>query len=267
MGEKDIRRPTAVDAARRLIVLKHVAAYAVAAPPRRKLADLTVRWTADESDSFRMRAERLRHHFWAALRDAGLWTYMSPAEQAYAQTTIVTMTSQAQIDATWRIEAIQMLMWSQRMLSEIPPYDTMACRDIIKEIPSGDALSFIEAAELRDDGQIDRQRDVAELWVWRSRTRQLIEQGAPFQVDDKAAAAGFRSYEDVVRFSAHNAALRGAIPLCIGDDFPARGKAYRDLDDQEWSEVRSIALQRYHVLNWLCGRAPGNKWEATPLDT
>ena len=58
-----------------------------------------------------------------------------------------------------------------------------------------------------------------------------------------------------------------SLPEMIDNDFPAMGKAYRELDGREWSEVRSITMERHYALNWLCGLAPNNQWDATPTDT
>ena len=41
----------------------------------------------------------------------------------------------------------------------------------------------------------------------------------------------------------------------------------RDLTEEEWREVTSIAAERHFALNWLCGYAPGNRWDATPTET
>ena len=43
--------------------------------------------------------------------------------------------------------------------------------------------------------------------------------------------------------------------------------SYRDLTDEEWSSIRSIAFERHFALNWLCGYAPDNRWDETPTDT
>jgi hypothetical protein len=114
---------------------------------------------------------------------------------------------------------------------------------------------------------IDQARDVAESWHWRSRTRELIERGDAFPDNPKMKAIGFRSYDDVVRFSARNHAQEGRLSHCVEEDYPAKGKAYRDLTQSEWSEVRSITVERHYTLNWLCGYAPENKWDETPINT
>lgn len=153
------------------------------------------------------------------------------------------------------------------LVPRLPTWDTMANHDLLKTIPPPDVAGFIASARLREQSEIDRARDVAELWHWRSRTRQLSEEGRLWPADEKLHAAGFRSFDDVVRFTARSAAKEGTIPAPIDEDFPAKGKAYRDLSEQEWSEVRSIALERHFALNWLCGHAPANRWDETPTDT
>jgi hypothetical protein len=75
-----------------------------------------------------------------------------------------------------------------------------------------------------------------------------------------------RSYDDIVRFTAKKLDEEGRM-RAIDEDFPAKGKASRELSDDEWSEVRSITMERHIALNWLCGYAPNNEWDETPTDT
>jgi imidazolonepropionase-like amidohydrolase len=51
----------------------------------------------------------------------------------------------------------------------------------------------------------------------------------------------------------------------IGGDFPAFGKAYGSLSEEEWSATHQIALSRLRALNWLCGF--GADWDTVPLET
>lgn len=32
-------------------------------------------------------------------------------------------------------------------------------------------------------------------------------------------------------------------------------------------DATSIIMERHFALNWLCGMAPGNRWDETPTDT
>jgi hypothetical protein len=259
--------PTAQDAARRLVILKHVLATALAAPPQKMLQKMRAGWSAEDRDKFERQAEAQRDQFWRGLHDAGLWQHLSPREQALAQSTMNNMTEQQQVEASWRMEAAQTLMWALNMIRELPPYDKMADHELLKQIPSRGVAAFIQPACLREQAELERARDTAEFWHWRSRTRELIERGDPFPDDASMRDAGFHSYDDIVRFSARNAAQKRTIPPCIEDDFPAQGKAYRDLTDGEWSQVRSITVERHFTLNWLCGYAPANNWDETPTDT
>jgi len=260
-------RPTAEDAARRLIILKHIVASALAAPPRDKLQQMTARFGDEERAKLQQQAEAQRDKFWSSLRESGWWSHFSPSEQAHAQSTMVTMTERQQIDAYWRKESAVALMWALGLLPELPAYDTVATAEILKQIPSRDGAAFVKSARLREQAELERARGTAELWHWRSRTRQLIERGDAFPADAKMHASGFRSYDDIVRFTARKAAQEGTIPPCIAEDFPASGKAYRDLTDEEWSQTQSITTERHYALNWLCGCAPDNKWDETPTGT
>ena len=260
-------RPSAEDVARRLVVLKYVVVYALTAPPRDMLRTLFQQWSANDRKEFDTAAEARREEFWQPLHQAALWKYVSASERELAKTTIVTMTSQQHVNASWRMESAQVLMWALGLVPHLPPYDTLANHDLLKKIPSGDIPSFVSAARLRNESEVDRARDDAELWHWRSRTRQLIEDGREFPADEQSRAAGFSSYDDIVRFTARELSEEGRIPASIEDDFPAYAKAYRKLSAQEWPEVRSVTMERHLALNWLCGYAPGNEWDETPTDT
>jgi hypothetical protein len=139
-------------------------------------------------------------------------------------------------------------------------------QSILKTIPS-DFPAFIASARLRDQAEIDDARDLAELWHWRSRTRQLIEEGQAFPTEERMKAAGFHSFDDIVRLTARKSSENGRLPACIEEDFPAKGLAYRKLSPQDWSEVRSITIERHFALNWLCGYARANEWDETPTST
>jgi hypothetical protein len=165
------------------------------------------------------------------------------------------------------MESAQVLLWALGMVPHLPPYDTQANHDLLKQIPAGDIPGFISSARLRKDSEIDRARDDAELWHWRSRTRQLTEDGEEFPANEQSRAAGFNTYDDIVRFTARKLADEGRIRACIEDDFPAYAKAYRNLSEDEWSEVRSVTMERHFALNWLCGYAPENEWDETPTGT
>ena len=266
-GTKRNSKPNAKDVARRLIVLRYVVIRALISPPRDMVDEWFDHWSEDDREEFIRDAELERKKFWRGLRNAGLWRYVSPVERSWASRTIVNMEPQEQYDASWRIESAEPLMWALGLIEELPPYDTMADHDLLDLIPSKSVADFIDSARLRARSEIDRARDVAELWHWRSRTRELIEEGEAWPDDEKLKAIGLCSYDDIVRFSTAMAARNGAIPACVEDDLPAFGKAYRDLTESEWRKVACITVERHLALNWLCGYAPGARWDETPTDT
>ena len=236
-------------------------------PPREMLRTLLKQWSPEDRRKFTAEAEDRREEFWQPLRDAGLWDCVSPRERELATTTIATMTAQQQVNASWRIEALQVLMWALGFTAHLPPYDTQASHDLLKEIPLGEMSRLLSYAQLRGQSEIEQARSLAELWHWRSRTRQLIEECAEFPADEEAGTAGFGSFDDIVRFTACRLSEEGRIPPCIDQDFPARAKAYREMSAQEWSNVRSVTVERHFALNWLCGYAPANEWDETTTDT
>ena len=55
------------------------------------------------------------------------------------------------------------------------------------------------------------------------------------------------------------------LPAPMRGDFPAYGKVYRHLSQDQLVEAQTIAAERQHALNWLCGLGEG--WDDVPLDT
>jgi hypothetical protein len=157
-------------------------------------------------------------------------------------------------------------MWALGLLPELPPYDVLADHDILNEISCHDVQTFVGSARLRPTEEIDLQRFVAQLWHWRSKAHYVQEFSNELPAAERLSPAGLDTLGKTIRFTALKAAEEDIIPPCIEEDFPAFGKAYRELGAHEWSEVRSITMQRHFTLNWLCGFAPGNRWDETPMD-
>lgn len=238
--------PDARAVARRAIALRHLAGFALS--------------TID--DARRDRDQRLA--------ELGAWQrcftrreraiYRSPADE---------LTERDRIDASWRTEAVHVLAWALRAEPALLAYDRQARLRNYRNFATGDLETFVKRARLRPQRELEAARDLAEFWHWRSRTRQLQEGSNHYEPDARDLARGVRSYDDIARLAVANALRRGELrPSQVkAGDFKARNKAYRDLSDDEWSEVRSITRERHFALNWLCGYAPRNQWESTPTDT
>jgi hypothetical protein len=260
MGKK---RPTAEQAAKRLLILKHLGIYAQAVPHGQRLNSLPDLKPEAKGDLHSI----FGGMFSAKLREENLWDDVSPKEKELLELHVKDITQQQLVNALWRLEDIQMLMWALGLIPSLPLYDVQADGELLKQIPSVTAAEFITSAKLREEKEIDRAREVAEMWHWRSRTRQCQEEGRPCPVTDWMRTAGLSSYEEIIRKTAVWAAKDGKLPKCIDEDFPVNGKAYRDLTLDEWSMVRSITMERHFALNWLCGYAPDNQWDNTPTET
>ncbi len=260
------RRPSAEQVAKRLIVLKYVVGYAITTPPRDMLKQWLENWSESEQTKFAHDAEVRRDEYWGHLRALGLWGALSPQEREFASTTMLTMTHQQHLNGMWRIEAVQVLMWAIGLVTSLPPYDTRANHDLLKMIPSEAIERFVNSARLLPSVEIDQARDLAELWHWRGRTRQLIEEGHTLDPNPKMRAAGLETFDDIVRLTARRCKEEGWFEV-IDDDFAAHGKPYRNLPAEQWVEIRSITMERHFALNWLCGYAPNNQWDKTPTDT
>ena len=160
-------------------------------------------------------------------------------------------------NAIWRNEAVVALAWSISIVPEMPPYDTQL--DAVTLIRIMRSQGALDQASLRAAADLELARSTAERWHWRSRTTQIQKQPKPPQLP-----AGL-TLDDIVRQSAQLAFDESAIPPPIDGDYPAFGKAYRDLDELEYSTITSITMERHFALNWVCGYS--DDWDKTPTDT
>jgi hypothetical protein len=261
-----VDRPSPTQIADRLVALKVSIVYALGAPPREVVASMRARASKDERERIDEKADEARDAFWTPIYDTPVFDALTATERAISEATLVTLTEQHQIDASWWIEGAAMLAYAAHIIDELPPFDTQVSPELLQFIPNPAELTkFRGQIKLRPEVEIDRARAAAELWHWRSRTRELQQGG--FNLPDDLKKPGLQTLDDVIRLTAAHAMNEGTIARVIDHDFPAREKAYRALTDEEWSEVRSIAVERHRALNWLAGRAPGHRWEDTTVET
>jgi hypothetical protein len=160
---------------------------------------------------------------------------------------------QSVVDATWRGEALAVLLWALGLFDELPPWD-----EPVDHLQLARGLD-LEHAELRDDDELAQALDAARLWHWRARTTvlesdpgvDLPERWESF--DQLIAATAMKGYED------------GLLPQPRRGDFPAFGKSYRHLDQRQHGLATSIAAERHVALAWLNGLS--EDWDSTPTDT
>jgi hypothetical protein len=155
------------------------------------------------------------------------------------------------VDAVWRSEALGTLLWALQ-LAELPPYDRPFEHDEVLEAP-------LDEGELRDAEEIELERESARLWHWRARTSELQAAG------DIELPARYATFDQLIAATAMRGFEDGILPAPMRGDFRAYGKVYRHLSPEQHAEAHSIAAERHHALNWLCGY--GDRWDDVPLDT
>ena len=157
----------------------------------------------------------------------------------------------AVVDAVWRGEALGTLLWSLQ-LAELPAYDQPF-------VPAETAATELDDASLRDGEEIELECESARLWHWRARTTGLQATG------DVELPARYASFDQLIAATAMRGYEQGLLPPPMRGDFRAYGKVYRHLSPEQHAEALSIALERHHALNWVCGA--GSSWDDVPLDT
>src|SRR5512133_3292618 len=74
------------------------------------------------------------------------------------------------IDAVWQGEALGTLLWALQLV-ELPPYDKPFDSEEVAGAP-------VQNASIRDEEEIDLERQSARLWHWRARTSALQAAGS-----------------------------------------------------------------------------------------
>jgi hypothetical protein len=157
----------------------------------------------------------------------------------------------AVVDAVWHGEALGTLLWALQ-LAELPAYD--AAFDAAEV-----AAAELDGAKLRDGDEIELECETARLWHWRARTSELQAAGG-VELPERYA-----SFDQLIAATAMRGYEGGLLPAPLRGDFGSYGKVYRHLPPEQQAEAHSIAVERHHALNWLCGL--GNGWDDVPLDT
>lgn len=256
--------PDASAVAIRSLILRAVVSYGNQTPAPEAIADERIWWTDNEWSSFVKESRREQDAIWNQL--GKYKKQLSPSEKVLSLTTVETITHQQLANATWRAESLGVVLWALNFVDRILPYDQSTGPDFIGKFWQAENEDFVSSSPLRSREEIGHARDIAESWHWRSRTRQIVEDGTPFPDDPSFREAGFFSFDDIVRKTANFHADEGMF-IAISEDYPVYGKAYRDMSEDEWSTIRSITMERHFALNWLCGYAPNHAWDETPTDT
>lgn len=119
------------------------------------------------------------------LKDEALWDELSPTELAYVVTK--ENTEKDTINASWKSEALIVLLWTLRKVEKLPPpneqCDTSIFQELIPPFADMSVAQFIAAAEYRSEKVL---RDMAEELMrfhWQARDAQIHTKPPPSNVD------------------------------------------------------------------------------------
>jgi hypothetical protein len=158
-----------------------------------------------------------------------LWDAVSPVESSFLLSEAPTQ--QQRIDATWRAEALFPLLWSLRLIPELPSPQQLCDLQLIQSVlpPLFDQVGeFISHAQLRSESEIHAANEEIYQIHWRVRDARLRGQPTP---------AGKLA--------------RMPVPSC---EPPV--EAYHS----------GVVQERHHALNWLIGYC-GQDWDDISTDT
>ena len=223
----------------------------------------------------RWKFQNERRWFRWTLRAWRLSSALAKSEREFVRLGLSQSARDAANEVFWQIESIACLAWALRMLPKLPPPDQPAALDFDEDSPWSSPGDFISQASLRSRIQLDSARENVKRWHWRARQHLLERRGQlqwpPPNSTPQALAdlerLGIVSLDTFNRFTVRTLRDKDLLEETIDDDFPARGKAYRELTEEEGNELEQIAHHRHKALNWLCGLAPANNWDATPVET
>lgn len=194
---------------------------------------------------------------WA--QQENIFPYLTAEENRLLDMPLAQWSERDIINTSWRVESLGILLWALNIIEDIPHYDTQFEPDTVMQPLEilKPTIDLVWRAELRDSEEIWAVRDLAEIWHWRSRTTEVQRMGVQ-------APAGI-SFAQIIQMAAEKAHADGGIPRPINGDFPVFGKAYAEINEDQYSLTTSIAYERHFVMNWLCRFS--DDWDNTPTDT
>lgn len=240
------RGPLAYDVAVRALVLYAVVKIAMAVAHRRSMSD---------SDFSSMRDDYLRlvlpYVPAFGIEDGCFLIEDDPARQ-----------EQQWPAALGRMEHFQVMAWALGCVDDLPAYDKLADTTLL-DVPALSQPAHFPFAVLRSTSEIEHAGKVAELWYWRAQVHRAVRDGTPIPPSEELEKRGIRTYADHARWLAETGAETGILPPAIDGDFPAFGKPYRDLTEDERGLIYEVTYQRHYSFTWLRGLSPMNDWDHT----
>ncbi len=209
----------------------------------------------EQDDAESPETERFDLNHWLAEEKLTSWS--EPDELTVLQTPVGKLAEDDAMDATWSIEAAAALAWALEKIPQLPPFDEATdAASVIDTIPApwSRTTEFRNSARLRDELEIARVREQAELWADRADTywwqQEEGDSAVSGQGDEQLSSSDMRA---AIAETAAEAYAAGLIATPQDDDFPTRLGPFGTLSPAAVEELELIATQRLRALNWLCG--------------
>jgi hypothetical protein len=182
---------------------------------------------------------------------------ISSEETKLFDSTLGNWSDQEAINVDWRGECIGVLGWALGLEPNILPYDQKFHVDPKKYMDALLGLIKNNNAGLKSNAEIDKEREIAQMWNWRCRTTRLQKEGhmLPEGV----------TFDQIISFSASAYYKDGLLAPPLSNDFQIFNKAFGEMTEGEYHHATSIASERHYALNWLCGYA--ENWDEVPTET
>jgi Domain of unknown function (DUF4272) len=201
----------------------------------RQLGQELLDWARDQKvDRFLSREEHKLHK-----KKLGAWSYEDIGERF------------------WRIESLKAVLWCIQVFEAMPTYaEVGAVNDTYTRLPVGrDVTPFLAVAKLRDEEEVEKERQFAQFLNWRCRTEM-------FRLQDMKPPGG-DSYGKVVA-RALPAIEENGFPIGHdGVDILVNGVRFIDLGEEK-GHMMSICYERHLALEWVLGE---DDWDEARADT
>ncbi len=215
-------------------------------------AELRIRtlsqYTSDRSEREAILARRnaRNQRLLAWLATEGLTPFLTTTEAKLLASPLGTWSTRALSCVSWRAETLGVLLWTLRAVDALPPMDTpFDVNEILRPLDIyTPTIDFVWCARLRPQEELQTLREQMELWLWRTHATELELLGVR-QNDGKPL-------REVIYSMARQSLLKGAVPRLIEGDFPAFGRAYAALNNDQRDMVNTIVHERASATHWVC---------------
>jgi hypothetical protein len=194
----------------------------------------------------------------AWLADQALDSALTTEERGYLETKVGSVGSPNPAGRFIPIAAITTLGWYLKLIPDMPDLLSEEPQNVlIDRIPApwDSVLPWLDRLSAHPLDELARQRELAEIWVWRTEIEEQRRQSFGSALATIAAA---------IRETAIETVNAGLISRHSHGDLLVAGTPFALLSDDEQEAVAIEAIDRLHALNWLSGY--GESWSEVPLD-